>query len=64
MIGHVDAFINCQTVDFAILVINMCPQRADAIWTKSDSIRFLMVEVFIHFYALHFGFLPHREPLR
>ena len=64
VVGHVDSLVDCQTIDFSVLMVNMRSQWANAIWTKSHIKWFLMVEVFIHFYALHFGFLPHREPLR
>ena len=43
MVCHVDALINCQPIDLAILVINVSSKRADAVRTESYTIRFLMV---------------------
>ena len=43
VIGHVDSLVDCQTVDFSILVVDMRTQRADTVRAECHIKRLLMV---------------------
>ena len=43
VVGHVDSLVDCQTIDFSVLMVDMRTQRTDAVRAKRHIKRLLMV---------------------
>ena len=43
VIGHVDSLVDCQTIDFSVLMVDMRTQWTDAVRAERHIKRFLMI---------------------
>ena len=43
VIGHVDSLVDCQTIDFSVLMVDMRTQRTDAVRAECHIKRLLMI---------------------
>ena len=43
VVGHVDSLVDCQTIDFSVLMVDMRTQRTDAVRAERHIKRFLMI---------------------
>ena len=43
VVGHVDSLVDCQTVDFSVLMVDMCSKRTDTVRAERHIKRLLMI---------------------